>query len=79
MTAHYNPAHWGSVTHEHVSDFIMSHLRYDRWKRERPTPLVELAAVFASRAVRVSVTAQGVCLAGRGLCALFIRSSRSHS
>ena len=28
MTAHYNPAHWGTVTHEHVSEFILSHLRY---------------------------------------------------
>lgn len=28
MTAKYNPALWGAVTHEHVSEFIMSHLRY---------------------------------------------------
>ncbi|CAB1111606.1 unnamed protein product [Ectocarpus sp. CCAP 1310/34] len=26
VTAHYSPAHWGPVTHDHVSEFIMSHL-----------------------------------------------------
>lgn len=30
VTAHYNPAQWGPVTHDHVSQFIMSHLRYGR-------------------------------------------------